>query len=129
MGHRHTRGESPNPLRQDVHGAASASGAHVHLFVADHPAAADAKRSANTDDLYELIYEEDALTAVPFGPIEPVPWIGLTVRDNWLPTQLQANFIDLIHKRIVGSLMPTQQLKQGNSGARSQRTGSPAVTS
>jgi LysR family transcriptional regulator of gallate degradation len=78
---------------------------------------------------FELIYEEDALTAVPFGPIEPVPSIGLTVRDNWLPTQLQANFIDLIHKRIVGSLMPTQQLRGANSRARSVRTGSPAVIS
>jgi LysR family transcriptional regulator of gallate degradation len=64
---------------------------------------------------YELIYEEDELTAVPFGPIEPVPWIGLTTRENWLPTQLQANFIDLIHRQIVGSLMPTQVLKRGGA--------------
>jgi len=64
---------------------------------------------------YELIYEEDALTAVPFGPIEPVPCIGLTTRENWLPTQLQANFIELIQRQIVGSLMPTKVLKR--SGA------------
>jgi DNA-binding transcriptional LysR family regulator len=49
---------------------------------------------------YELMHE-DALTAVPFGPIEPVPSIGLTIRDNWLPTQLQANFIALVQKRII----------------------------
>lgn len=61
---------------------------------------------------YELMYEEDALTAVPFGPIEPVPSIGLTTRENWLPTQLQANFIALIHNRIVGSLMPTKMLQR-----------------
>jgi DNA-binding transcriptional LysR family regulator len=61
---------------------------------------------------YELIYEEDTLTAVPFGPIEPVPFIGLMTRDNWLPTQLQANFIDLIHRQVVGSLMPTSVLKR-----------------
>jgi LysR family transcriptional regulator of gallate degradation len=64
---------------------------------------------------YELIYEEDALTAVPFGPIKPVPWIGLTMRENWLPTQLQANFIDLIHTQVVGSLMPAKVLRR--SGA------------
>src|SRR5882757_7044128 len=50
---------------------------------------------------YELIYEEDALAAVPFGPIEPIPCIGLTMRETWLPTQLQANFISLIHRKIV----------------------------
>ena len=61
---------------------------------------------------YELIYEEDELAAVPFGPIDPVPWIGLTTRENWLPTQLQSNFIDLIHRQIVGSLMPTHVLKR-----------------
>jgi len=61
---------------------------------------------------YELIYEEDALTSVPFGPIEPVPSIGLTMRENWLPTQLQSNFIDLMHRQIVGSLMPTKVLKR-----------------
>lgn len=61
---------------------------------------------------YELFYEEDALTAVPFGPIEPVPCIGLMTRDNWLPTQLQANFIELIHRQVVGSLMPTSVLKR-----------------
>lgn len=57
---------------------------------------------------YELLFEEEALTAVPFGPIEPVPSIGLTMRENWLPTQLQNCFLDLVHKRIVGSLMPVR---------------------
>ena len=59
---------------------------------------------------YELMYEEDALAAVPFGPIEPVPCIGLTTRANWLPTQLQTSFIELVQKRIVGSLMPIREL-------------------
>jgi LysR family transcriptional regulator of gallate degradation len=75
---------------------------------------------------YELIYEEDALTAVPFGPIEPVPTIGLTTRENWLPTQLQANFIDLIHSQIVGSLTLTKVLKR--SGTNVQRKVQPALT-
>jgi DNA-binding transcriptional LysR family regulator len=59
---------------------------------------------------YELMYEDDALAAVPFGPIEPVPTIGLTMRENWLPTQLQKNFLALIQKRIVGSLSVTKDL-------------------
>jgi DNA-binding transcriptional LysR family regulator len=49
---------------------------------------------------YEMLHE-DALAEVPFGPVEPSPWIGLTIRDNWLPTQLQTNFIELVKKRIV----------------------------
>lgn len=59
---------------------------------------------------YELMYEEDTLAAVPFGPMEPVPCIGLTTRENWLPTQLQTSFIELVQKRIVGSLMPVTTL-------------------
>ena len=59
---------------------------------------------------YELMYEDDALVPLQFGPIEPVPAIGLTMRENWLPTQLQKNFLALIQKRIVGSLSVTRQL-------------------
>lgn len=61
---------------------------------------------------YELIYEEDELTAVPFGQIGPVPSFGLTTRRDWLPTQLQGNFIDLIQKRIVGALTPMKSLQR-----------------
>ena len=62
---------------------------------------------------YELlIHGDDALTAVPFGPIAPVPSLGLTMRAGWLPTRLQSDFIDLINKRIVGSLMPDKVLKR-----------------
>jgi LysR family transcriptional regulator of gallate degradation len=75
---------------------------------------------------YELMYEEDALTAVPFGPIEPVPCIGLTTRENWLPTQLQTNFINLIHSQIVGSLTLTKVLKR--SGGSVRRDVQPALT-
>jgi len=59
---------------------------------------------------HELLHEEDALTAVPFGPIKPVPCFGLTMRENWLPTQLQTSFIELVQNRIVGALMPTTGL-------------------
>jgi LysR family transcriptional regulator, regulator for genes of the gallate degradation pathway len=61
---------------------------------------------------YELICEEDELTAVPFGLIKPYPWIGLTMREDWLPTQLHADFIQLMQKQIVGSLMPAKVLKR-----------------
>lgn len=61
---------------------------------------------------YELMCEEDMLASVPyFGSIEPIPSFGLTTRENWLPTRRQASFIQLIQKRIVRSLMPTQQSK------------------
>jgi DNA-binding transcriptional LysR family regulator len=69
---------------------------------------------------YELIYEEDALTAVPYGAIEPVPCFGLTMRENWLPTQLQASFVDLIQSRIVGALTPTTGLRRHLPMARSK---------
>jgi LysR family transcriptional regulator, regulator for genes of the gallate degradation pathway len=59
---------------------------------------------------YELMYEDDALAAVPYGPIEPVPSIGVTMRDNWLPTQLQVNFLRLMRKQITASLMPIKEL-------------------
>ena len=80
---------------------------------------------------YELINEDDALTAVPFGPITPAPWIGLTMRENWLPTQLQANFIDLVHTQIVGSLMPAKVLRRNTpmlpATAAVQRAPEPAA--
>src|SRR5882724_7178649 len=78
---------------------------------------------------YELLtYEEDALTAVPFGPIAPVPSIGLTMRESWLPTRLQVDFIDLIHRRIVGSLMPSKALKQAGEPVSAPRKVLPALT-
>ena len=59
---------------------------------------------------YELMYEDDALAAVPYGPIEPVPSIGVTMRDNWLPTQLQVNFLRLMRKQITASPLPIKEL-------------------
>ncbi len=69
---------------------------------------------------YELMYEEDALTAVPCGPIEPVPRIGLTTRQNWLPTKLQTDFIELVRRQIVASLAPASRIGSGEA-ARQQR--------
>jgi LysR family transcriptional regulator, regulator for genes of the gallate degradation pathway len=59
---------------------------------------------------YELMYEDDALAAVPYGPIESIPSIGVTMRNNWLPTQLQVNFLHLIRKRMTASLKPIKEL-------------------
>lgn len=66
---------------------------------------------------YELMCEEDILTSLPyFGPIEPVPFFGLTTRENWLPTRRQASFIQLIQKRIVRSLMPSKDSQRSGAG-------------
>ncbi|HEX4266554.1 MAG TPA: LysR substrate-binding domain-containing protein [Steroidobacteraceae bacterium] len=77
---------------------------------------------------YELMYEEEMLAAVPFGPIEPVPCIGLTTRENWLPTQLQTSFIELVQKRIVGSLMPVRELTRTGSARVAKPRVAPAGT-
>lgn len=77
---------------------------------------------------YELMYEEDTLAAVPFGPIEPVPCLGLTTRENWLPTQLQTSFIELVQKRIVGSLMPVRDLKRTGAERATKPRSVPAGT-
>ena len=44
------------------------------------------------------------MDVVPFGPIEPAPWVGLTTRVDWLPTKLQASFVRLVQERIVDFL-------------------------
>jgi LysR family transcriptional regulator, regulator for genes of the gallate degradation pathway len=65
---------------------------------------------------YELMCEEDILTSVPyFGSIEPVPSFGLTTRENWLPTQRQASFIQMIRKRIVLSLLPSRESQRASA--------------
>lgn len=61
---------------------------------------------------YELMHEEDSLAAIPFQPIRPVPNFGLTVRHDWLPTQLQASFIELMQTRIVDALKPVSLLQR-----------------
>jgi DNA-binding transcriptional LysR family regulator len=71
---------------------------------------------------YELlVYGDDALRAVPFGPMTPVPSLGLTMREGWLPTKLQSDFIDLVNKRIVGSLMPEKALRRLEDASRPPR--------
>jgi hypothetical protein len=63
---------------------------------------------------YELLYEDDALAAVPYGPIRPIPSIGITTRVGWLSTQLQANFLHLIRERTPATLMPIKELRRAS---------------
>ncbi len=59
---------------------------------------------------YELVaYQDDALAAIPYGPILPLPWMGLTMREGWQPTQLQLEFMDLIQKRVMGPFEPIRR--------------------
>jgi LysR family transcriptional regulator, regulator for genes of the gallate degradation pathway len=63
---------------------------------------------------YELMYEDDALVAVPYGPIEPVASIGVTTRAGWLPTQLQVNFLRLIREQMTATLTPVKELRRAS---------------
>jgi LysR family transcriptional regulator, regulator for genes of the gallate degradation pathway len=59
---------------------------------------------------YELLaYEDDSLVAISYGPDLPLPWMGLTMREGWLPTQLQSEFIELIQKRVMDPFEPTRR--------------------
>jgi len=59
---------------------------------------------------YELsAYEGDSLTAIPYGPILPIPWMGLTMREGWLPTRLQSEFIELIQKHVMAPSEPIRR--------------------
>lgn len=49
---------------------------------------------------YELQHENMHLRALPVGPILPVPAIGITMRANWLPTQLHSDLIDIIRAHV-----------------------------
>jgi DNA-binding transcriptional LysR family regulator len=50
---------------------------------------------------YELQYADGRLRALSFGPIMPVPAIGITMRANWLPTRLHTDFIDLVRAHVA----------------------------
>lgn len=78
---------------------------------------------------FELLHQEDLLAAIPFGPIKPVPSIGLTMRQNWLPTQLQTQVIDLIRQRIARSLSPLQELQRISEDSHAHRKARPVATS
>jgi DNA-binding transcriptional LysR family regulator len=52
---------------------------------------------------YELMHEDGDLLPLAFGPIQPLPSIGITMRANWLPTQLHLDFIDLLRSNVAGN--------------------------
>lgn len=51
---------------------------------------------------YELQHEGQGLAAIPFGPISPVPVIGVTTRGDWLPTRLHAHFLGMLRDHVDG---------------------------
>lgn len=88
---------------------------------------------ANSDRLtlmtsYELLmYEEEALAALPFVELEPTPSIGLITRENWLPTRLQSDFIQMMKKRIVGSVTPAKSLQYSSKTIETKRQSKPSL--
>jgi DNA-binding transcriptional LysR family regulator len=62
---------------------------------------------------YELMHQRQTLVPVPFGPIEPAPYIGITMRANWLPTPLHAAFIALVRERMQADVKPNHLRRVG----------------
>ena len=48
---------------------------------------------------YELMNESSGLVALPYGPLDPCPCIGITTRSGWLPTRLHTDFMALLRQR------------------------------
>jgi DNA-binding transcriptional LysR family regulator len=73
---------------------------------------------------FEMSCDEGLLAALPFGPVEPAPTIGLTMRRDWLPTALQASFLKLFGERHVGGAVsqPMVELPLESLGRGSQTT-------
>lgn len=58
---------------------------------------------------FELQHETSKLAALPFGPLEPVGSMGVTMRANWNRTALHDHFIDLLRRRMTQFSKPTVQ--------------------
>lgn len=54
---------------------------------------------------YELMHEDEKLSAVLFGPVLPVPQIGVTMRTNWKPTDLHAAFIAIVRRHMASATL------------------------
>jgi len=61
---------------------------------------------------YELMHENE-LAPLPFGPIEPTPAMGVTMRSGWLPTKLHQDFIDLLRRHTSNATTPALLRKIG----------------
>lgn len=57
---------------------------------------------------FELTHEE-GLRTLHFGAIEPVPAIGITTREDWMPTPVQSAFVDAIRAHVNA---PPPRLRQ-----------------
>ena len=58
---------------------------------------------------YELEHGNEALRAVAFGPIVPIPSIGIMMRAGWLPTRLHEDFIDIVRAEVARRPPPLRQ--------------------
>jgi hypothetical protein len=54
--------------------------------------------------MQELNHEGEFLDALPFGPAACAPSVGVTIREDWLPTQIQMSFLELIKVACFDSL-------------------------
>jgi DNA-binding transcriptional LysR family regulator len=61
---------------------------------------------------YELMHENE-LTPLAFGPIEPIPAMGVTMRSGWLPTKLHHDFIELLRRHTSDATTPAVLRKAG----------------
>ncbi len=52
---------------------------------------------------YELIHEDGTLVPLPYGPLDPAPSIGITMRADWLPTRIHLDFMDLLHRHVAAN--------------------------
>jgi LysR family transcriptional regulator, regulator for genes of the gallate degradation pathway len=55
------------------------------------------------------------LIEIPFGPIEPTPWLGITRRVNWTPSSLHLQLIELIRREATN-------IKKASSAAKKRTT-------
>lgn len=58
---------------------------------------------------YELRHEE-GLRTLRCDPIEPIPSIGITTRADWMPTQMQSDFIEVIRDHACAAPTPLRHI-------------------
>jgi DNA-binding transcriptional LysR family regulator len=63
---------------------------------------------------YELKHAGNPLVGVPFGQIGPAPKVGIIMRENWMPTPLQSQFLDLFRRRMQHALVWTPTIKRAS---------------
>jgi len=57
---------------------------------------------------YEINHEQ-GLRPLRYGPIEPVPAIGVTTRTDWMPTPVQSDFIEIIRAHVSAPPEPMRR--------------------